>query len=1647
MADSPPADARAFPADAPASVATDSIAGQLAARLAQLPTSPIDAMDWTTLALAYEYEARAVGAGPSAGWLFHEAGRIHEERIGDPRQAMELYRAAAESAPQRVHFQAARRMARSLGESEIECDLIRREATVVSDPRDRSALELLRARILEYRLQRPEEAREAHEAAAIADPGSMAVAEHEVTLAVAAGRADEVSAALVRCAERSVEPPLAAGWLCAAAEVESGLGRAPMAADLALRAFELVPGDAATRASALRHARRAERWESVTRLLAAEATAPETGPREAALALCEQAHVAQERLGRVEDAREALRQARGRALGDSAILDALARAHEVLSDWEGTAEVLRVRVAGSGGGPEERTELVTANLRLAEICEEHLKRDEEAESCYRAVLTHCPGHRTALTALGRLYARSQRWELLLETFLAERDVLTDPRERAHRCFKAGELLEERLNRPDEAIALHVEAQKFDPTLIAARQALERLYTRRGRHIELAQLLDGDVAATQDREEQVAILFKLMRLHEEQLSDPEGAAKTCERILTIAPGHVFALRRLADLNELAGRYSETVATLQRLAELSGDTASSVGHLQKAAELQEEQLHDSAAATATHEKILQRLPLHPPSLRALGRLYAGAERWADWIAMCRAEAEISPSIEGAAALLYRAGEIFERRLAREVEAISAYREVLTLSPSHPAALRALARLHRRRGEWESLVEILRSEAATRPAPEQKALLLADAADICEQKLREPERALELHGEALQLVPGFAASSSAAERLLTSRERWGEVVRVAYAEAAQATGVRRNVALLRAARVLFERMGDSALAEETCRAVLAESPGDLAACMLLLRLPGTGADARDQIASRIVDPRQAEQLREAATLERAAIRGDAEGGPGTSPDGGPQSKIGAARAQHLEAQRDAASDPGERAMWALRAAEAWEDTGDLPRAAAGYAECLSLSPSWVPALRAIRRVQGRLGAWQEVRRALQQEAGALRDPAMASAALVEAGEIALSRFGDHAGAAADWMAALAHDPCDAAIVDRLAVLLSAAERHLELCEIFEKRAAAERSPDAASQSWVAAAEVAMELDDRPRALADIERGLEVRPASAEALRLRARLLSTMGRHAEAARDLSACLLLELDPVKKAALHLGLVGLYDGPLADQARAMSHLNAVLALAPENAEALTSLARMHRANKNWPAAADVLKRLIALPSLPPDSLRSYLLELADVQGEGFGDAAAALESCERALELTPRDPQVLERISRFRGRAGEHPGVASVLAAAASARGAREQARAHLRAARVLSGALGDSGRAIEALRAAIRVDPDQIEARLALAGLCATEDPALAIEEHRQVLARDASRVESWRALFDLFMVRKEHDTAFLVAGILNLLGSADPARDGAFYAKTALSAPRSTSGVLEEWGVARHSGDRGPLSALLAIVGDALAEVASIPPPPRERDPKSRLLVPVVEEICSVLGIPPFAVRPGIEGPDLSIAPGDPPAVFAGPDTVRRLGPSEQRFLVARAAARLRSRSALASRLDPRALGELMAAVVHPVAPDYEGLGHPSAEQVKAVARALPRKLKKIAEGPSRVIARSGTIDVAAWQASLAASADRVGLLLSADVPAALRIVLGECASARGAAEVGSALGHSRFSQLALFAISEEHLALRQHLRLAVT
>lgn len=1642
---------------------------------------PLSAEQIQELLEAFEREAKALGNDPAAARLHHEMGLLREGLLKNPRQAAGCYQRAYQLSRKFVsNLRAARLLFSEVGNWEMVAQLLDAEASGSATDSERLALMLEKARVLENRLGKSDDAfailLQCRERWGDQLPLLNALEAALATRGDAAGLKD----AHVALAGAVQDPALSAVHLVAAARLsENALGQPSDAADLFRKAFAVQRRDSAVLAAIeLLAERKGDRDELLASL---EAQAELAGPSGASFwCRISRAH---EQMGQPEKALDALLLGRRVAPNDPLLLDELARVFESTGRWTELAEALQARIAGLAD-MRERAQL---NVQLASLYEDVLADDDAAIACYRAVLEAIPAEPVAVAGLGKLYNKKQRWADLVRVLDLEVTNTDDPGQKAARLYKSAELLEARLVRVDEAVARYRECLALQPGYLPAQKALARIYENLGRWDDLVALLEEDVQHTHDRDQTIAVLTRVANIHEEHRKDVPAAMATLKHVLELAPNHLPTLRELARLCERAGAWEELIRTNELEVSLVGDSRRVMLLLHSNAETYEEQLKQKDRAIETYKKLLALSATYLPALKALGRLYAQAGRWTDLVDMYRQEAEITPSAEQAARLIFKAGELLEEKLGQTDDAIAAYQEVLTLSPNFFPALHALSRIYRAQKAWEHLVEVLRAEVAARTEASEKANTLFRVAALWEGELGRVDHAIESYQSALALVPDHIPATRAIERLFTLQANWQELAALFERELTLFSAPEHQIAVYEKLAVLYaDRIGDLAHVERCYEAILALRPEHLGALkgleMLRLGDRARRADVRARLAAVVPDARVAAEIHLAVAFDREYAGQDAladlHRAAHLAPDDPRLATLyvralrraedWAGLAAWYEQRLTATQSQEVRVSLYLRLAELCEwSLGDDDRALAAFRAALELDPACLPALRGARRILTRQRAHADVYHLLIAEAEACRDARAAIDRMLEAGGLAETALKDQELARVAYQAVLARDPLETRAAERLEGLLLTTGGAAEIAELRLRRAACLESANdvagAADEYVVAAQFFANDLQDEESAFNALDRALQSSPTHPAALQLRGDLCLAGNRYAEAAQAYFHRIEQGGDPQELAELNYRLGVLLQDHLSEPSRATPHLQAAWATNPGNVDALERLARIHFEASHWNDAAEAYARLVELTT-EPAKVAQHLVAFAHVAEVGLGDAARAAGYLKRALDLSPGDPTIMEKLAELFERLGNLPDLALAFesqALHAARAGDKPRAYTLRQRAAELFARLSDLQKAIQNYRFAVEMAPDQVQPRTCLADLMARAGsmPAAAIEEHRAVLRIDPHRLESYHSLFRLFGATRQLDRAICCGHVLSFFKALTDVETASFV-ETRGRAPADTTEILSDVemdATLQHPTARHPLADLMRLIGDQLHKVfepglAEYGVSRSDRLKPDHPLYKLAKSLCAVFGVEKLEVYQGKRGAHITLENTDPLSMVVGPDMVRRYQAREQRFLFARAAYQLRNKMAIAYRFDIVQLADLIGNTIRLVEPEFNRLGRPDPDMTKRLKKAMSGKAIRALEliAPELIAAKS--LDMSAWLQASSWSADRAGLLLSGDIASALHVLLREDPSLTGmkldTAEqlLGAIRSRRDMSELLAFVTSDDHFKLRGRLRLSL-
>lgn len=1622
---------------------------------------------------ALEREARAMGPVPAAALLFHEIGLLWETPLRHPRNAAVAYQQAFKLSPRFLaNIRAARRLFAEVGNWVMVVTLIDAELAASDARRARAALLFEKGQILEQRLSR-----EADALAAITQ--CLELEPEDVTLLVQLEQVYSEKSdypALVRVyrllAAAVTEPAARAVYLTSAGLLLEDRLKDPKAANELFReAFAMDRRDPQLLAAMKRVAQREGTVDEELAALAAEAESQGAAAAPTFLQISK----AYERLGRPEDALSALLAARRVSPNDPLILSELARIYESQSRFDELADVLLAWVSAN----TDESEFVAINQRLAALYEQQ-QREADAVGRYHAILNRVKGHAGALAGLGKLHYRAQNWQGLLDTYDAEAAAIDDPRQKAGRVYKAAETLEERLGRIDEAIVRYNMCLQLSPGYLPAQKALIRLYEKLGKWPDLVAMYEQDLLQTSDREQQISTLNKIAALYEDRLNDVERAIDCLKRVMELSPDHLPTMRNLARLFERGAKWHELLELNDAETRLASDTKQIVSLAHRNAEILEEQLKDRPAAIQGWERVLQLSPAYLPALRALGRLYGQDGRWEALIKMYRTEAEIAPSTEQAAALIQKVGELFEQKVKDLNEAISSYREVLTLAPNHVPALRALGRIYRTQGDWESLIEILRAEAANRSDPTERANAIFQSAAIWEDQLQKPAAAIDAYQEVLRLAPNHTTALQQLERLLTTKDDVKELIVLLDRQTQVGTEAARVGAWLKLARLYLDRINEPARAATCCESALALETANLTALRLLERIRANDKPRRAELRARIAeaigddklaaaiklsnveakDPSAPPSLEVLEQLKAAYLADPTDEALGLVLEKALQ-KVGDAKGliELYERRRATATDSADMLQLLLRIGDLYETRQRDPIAALkAYEGALQGAPDLYPALLGQLRCHLKLNDHARARATFEQIAQTAKEPGTAMQALLDAARLARDTERNEDAAEALYQLILTRDPLHPEAGPALEDLLARKGGAADLAKLHEKRGEAKLAQQdllSAAKEFFDAARIYLEsLRQRDQAITMLDRALMAMPTLADALELKATLALENQDYAEAAAALAVRVQQGGDPRLLARLNLKLGGVYHDHLSDMTRAAAHLQTALSADPSSIEALERLANIHTHSRNWTGAADCMRRLLELePSA--QSRAKYTLALARITDEGFGDIAAAITLYRKALELSPGDASTLDRLATLYERTGSLAELATMLEQQAQqASDVKKVVALKLRIASMYARSLNDPPRGIQTLRQVLELDPTQLPAWTALAELYGRDSAstALAIEAHRNIIRLDPTRADSLHSLFRMWESLRQIDKAFCAAALLVFLKQANDT-ESAFFAEGRNRLSNELKGSLQPTDlvslhptVARHA-----VVDVLRAVGDQFVKMF----PPQfellgidrkaDRLKNDHAVFKALQTVTTLFGVEEFEVYQAKRGL-IFLETTEPLGVCLGPDVVRRFNIREQRFLYGRAALGLTDKTAVLRKLSPAELGDMLGNSVRIHQPTFEGLGRKNEDQSKQLRRAYSRKSLRTLEEPALAMMSQPKVQLEAVVQALVFAADRAGLVVSADPTAGLNLILKEeVPSNTPKPESAEAIAHavharSDLRELMTFAITDDFFRLRQ-------
>ena len=955
-------------------------------------------------------------------------------------------------------------------------------------------------------------------------------------------------------------------------------------------------------------------------------------------------------------------------------------------------------------------------LTVAKLYDARLEELDRAGYFYQRALTYDPSNKEAGAALASVYARSGRWEALLELDRERESFAGADAERVAILHEIGRIEVDELKNTEDGIITYRRILEIDPGDTEAITRLDDLLKGAERWDELAAHIEFQVDNAPDDRASIALRQRLGKLTETELGNRARALDIFEDVLADEPSHAAALQAvsgaidddehgpravqiLEPIHRGSGDYAALIRVLDAKARQAIDPFDRAETWREVARLEESRAGNPDAAFDAWSRALEAEPADEGSRGEVDRLARALGVWERYLQTCEraAAATDEPALRGS--FLRSVAETYDRELGDPRAAILTFRRLLEADPEAEGALDDLEGLQVMVGDWEGLAWVYEQKLERSGDAEERSALLFRLGGVWEEQLSDTERAVSYYQQAADENPDDGAAYEALDRLFASvndSERLADVLERRM-EIETEPEVRVEVGM-RLAELYEAQLRRADAACDALRAVVETEPGHRGALESLSRL----------------------YEREGQWQELVEV---------------------------LQQRADAAVNDNEQVILTHQIGNVMErELDDELSAIAVYGQVLRIDPGHEASVQALLRitkladyredaaavVEPYLRAqerWNDLAALLRLRADAMTDPHQKAEQLVTLADVHEQGRKDPNAALDALLQSIGERPDDEEILNRAEGIARSLQRWSDLVDVLFAEAGASLDPTLGAELYGRVARICEEdLKDSSKAIEAHERALSLLGDEPEILEALDRLFQAteqwerlhdvLSRRLES-RDADRPTLL----LRQGQLRASHLGDFEGALGAYQKAMEQdpgrdeaLAAVRGLAskPDVAgNALDLLEEYYRGAGELEQVVELYQQRVEIA--PTDADRVALLtEAAEIWEHDIERPEQALAAMRDAVRIDPRDRALLESLERLAEACGgwaELRGLVDDIAAQGDL-DRRELYELRLRSAGWSRDRLQDAAGAERELSEALLLDPEPIEAHEQLVAL-----------------------------------------------------------------------------------------------------------------------------------------------------------------------------------------------------------------------------------------------------------------------------------------------------------------------------------------------
>jgi tetratricopeptide (TPR) repeat protein len=945
----------------------------------------------------------------------------------------------------------------------------------------------------------------------------------------------------------------------------------------------------------------------------------------------------------------------------------------------------------------EEEELKLERIRALAVLSEGKLRDKEAAFTWylRAFEVDCRAQWVREEA-ERLAGEVGKWPDLVTAYEAAYDKLVDPIDRLPLMLTVARVYEEELANTDEALGTNKGILEIEPQNDQALTALERLYTKTHQWTELLEICQRKIELVEDPDERKEIYLRMAFLYEEEIGDPERAIDSYRTILDLGGDDPQALKALDRIYAEQQMWSDLADTLLReLALISGDDIEELTELKfRLGDIRETHLEDVQGAIECYRDILEMKTDHDGARMALERwlqnedhqleaarilepIYTELFEWNKLIDVHEIQLSREEDPLSRVDLLLKIGALWVEKIGDGGQAFEAFSRCFKEEPTNEIARQELERLAAIQETWNELAALY--EEATQEAldaPLQLELLMK-LASILDERLEQPERAVEFYRRAQELEPDNLVVLEALEKLYTRGEQWPELLEVYRRKAdLSADAEEREGLFFRMAYIFEEMLGNLPEAISTYKEVLAQDDANLRALKALDRLfqtQGQWHELADNLSRQLSLATEASEtielslrlahLRETELSETAAAVDTYR--QVLELDFGNDEAVAALERliQNEEHQLTVAQilepiyksgndwtklvevyeimvshsyDPVQKIELLHRIGQLYEDALDDSRSAfTTYGRALKEDPSHEESQTCIERLARELEAWQDLVALYNELVADVMDEVLAISLHMKVAQFYETNIMDLAEAAEAYRRILGIDPQNLDAVNALEQIHIRTEAHEELVQVILKKAEIILEAEERKALFFRAAQIYEDvLENMEQAIKVYQQVLEIDDADTTAIESLERLYFRLERWEDLKEIFSRKVELAEEVEDKKAIYYRLGALYVEQLADVDRAIETFQSVLDLDPDDLPAIRSLDDLYQQAARWYDLLQVLERQVELAGPSPEAV-NLKHRIGKLWEHELGDLTRAVETYREVLHTDPNHEKTL----------------------------------------------------------------------------------------------------------------------------------------------------------------------------------------------------------------------------------------------------------------------------------------------------------------------------------------------------------------------------------------------------------------------------